>query len=200
MKIQFEDLEIELVSDQNFTPFSADNIIDYNFKYFAEEIEKQTCYLTSRLGILVKNQTDFEEKLINSAIICETGGATGIYKDTFLIEEANLLICVCDKIYSISLPTLELNWKVQADEATCFSIHRFSDGYIIHGELAITYLGKSGEILWQFLARDIFVTIDSQKDFTIENDTIIVKDWSGYEYHLNADGKVIREIKPTHNN
>lgn len=50
---------------------------------------------------------------------------------------------------------------------------------------------SNGNIEWQFYGRDIFVTIDGLDDFRIDGDIIISKDFQGYCYKINLNGKEI---------
>ncbi|OSZ82338.1 hypothetical protein CAP35_03460 [Chitinophagaceae bacterium IBVUCB1] len=120
-------------------------------------------------------------------------GATGIYDDNILIDDSYLLLCVSDCVYRLRLPNLELDWKRKCDVATCFTISKFKEDYLIHGELQIVRLSKQGDIKWVFSARDIFVLPNRESQLLIDNDVISIKDWQGYIYYLDENGKVLKE-------
>jgi hypothetical protein len=121
---------------------------------------------------------------------------TKLHDKSFLIENDILIICVCNQVYALQLNTLDLSWKLEANWATCFSIHKLKDGFVTHGELQITKFNLKGEILWQFAAEDIFVTFDNEKSFIIEEDIIIVQNWFGFEYHIHtSNGKLVKKCK-----
>jgi hypothetical protein len=109
-----------------------------------------------------------------------------------VITNDSLLICCCDKVYSLSIPKLEIKWKKSFDPATCFAIYPFKGDFIIHGELHVTRIDMDGHEKWNFGARDIFVTPDGKDSFKLIDDKIKLRDWEGYEYILNEQGQEIR--------
>jgi hypothetical protein len=184
MTTQFKNYTVDIIDESNFSLESTDNALAYDKVYF-DEGEYQA---TSKHGIKVSK----EGMHVSSAIICEVGGATGIYDNSFVIKDDSLLICCCDTIYSFKLPELALNWKKEFDMATCFSIYLFRDDFIIHGETQITRIDYNGNKKWDFTARDIFVTPDGKESIKIKVDEIYLRDWQGYEYLLNENGKEMR--------
>jgi len=130
-----------------------------------------------------------------SALLLETGGATGISENSFLIKNDRIYICCSDQIYSLNLTDLSANWRNQYDIATCFGIYEFDEDFIVHGEIQVSRIDKNGKTKWNFSARDIFVNPDGKTEFRIVKNGIELIDWQGYKYELNADGKILTEIK-----
>lgn len=188
MRVNFQNYTVDIIADSNYTLNSTDNIDFYDLEYFDEPTNTDRVYPTSKIGVRITRGT---EKLA-SAIICEFGVHTTIHDKTFVFTNDSILICCSDKIYSLSLPGLQLNWKKRFDPATCFAIHNFKGDFIIHGELQITRIDKDGNERWNFGARDIFVTPDGKNAFEIQSDKIKLVDWEGYEYLLNEDGQEIQ--------
>jgi hypothetical protein len=184
MTTRFKEYTVDIIDDPTFNPGSADNLIGYETVYF-DNTEYQP---TSKHGIRVTK----EGQSIGSAIICETGGATGIHDNSFLITADDLLICCCSTVYSFKLPLLTLNWKKELDPATCFAIYPFKDDFIIHGELEIKRINRAGNVKWDFSAKDIFVTQDGKEAVRLIGDRIEVTDWDGDKYILNVDGQVTK--------
>lgn len=197
MKISHQHKTIELINDENYTPFSTDNPFPYSRVYIAEDIRERGFQVVSKIGIIIRDVSD-PDKVLCAAIICETGGATSIGEQTQIIEGQNLVVCICNMVYCLNIHTLDLQWKTKADTITCFCIHKFGQGLITHGELELTKLDFNGLIEWQFSAREIFVTPNDQPAFRIEGECAIVQDWSGYEYVIDANGKPITETKIGH--
>lgn len=187
MKVGFNNYTVDIVEDLNYTLNSIDNVVSYDIEYFDGKTNTDRVYPTSKVGIRVTQDGD----KLASAIICETGGQTTIHDNSFVFTNDSLLICCSDKIYSLSIPGLQLNWKKRFDPATCFAIYSFMDDYIIHGELQITRIDGDGDEKWTFGARDIFVTPDGRDSIELMTDKIRLKDWGGHEYLLNEDGKEI---------
>lgn len=181
---QYKDLRIEVLDEPTFKVGSADNNFNYLKTYFGNGAEE---YPTSNHGVKIF-QADVQ---INNCILISSGGATGIYPNSTLVDNDHLLICCCDTIFCLTLPGLELKWKTQCDPATCFKIYKQQDDYIIHGELQITKLNKDGQIKWEFSGADIFVSIDNEEEFELENDGILLTDFAGVKYKIDFNGKLI---------
>lgn len=180
----YKDFRIEVFNDESYKPGSSDNITSYNIEY----IDNKDEYIINQHGIRV-----FENKIeISNAIIRGQGAGTGIHRNSYVIKDDYILICCGSMVYSLSIPTLKLNWKKQLDMATCFGIYEFDDDFIIHGEVEISRLTKNGEIKWQFSSRDIFVTLDEKRSFDIVGKTIKLIDFENYEYVIDGNGKEIK--------
>lgn len=184
MIVKYKDYSIEIVDDQTYTINSVDNVSRYDKIYFSDSTSIEKFYPTSKHGIRVK-LADVE---LASAIICEVGGGTTIHNKSFIVSEDALLICCCDKVYSLELPNLSINWFKRLDPGTCFGIYQFDNDFLIHGELQITRININGNEKWTFRARDIFVTSDGNKSFAIQADKILLIDWEGYRYTLDKNG------------
>ena len=184
MRTQYREFEVEITDDPVFTPHSADNLNRYDTVLFDETYSGPM----SKHGIrILKDGLEHA-----SAIICETGGATAIHDKSFVIQDDNLFLCCCNKVYSLQLPDLKYNWKHKFDTVTCFAIHPFNGDFIIHGELEIKRINPNGIVKWDFSAADIFVTHDGTEAFTIEENKITLTDWDGNKYVLDENGRLTK--------
>lgn len=154
---QYKGLTIEVLDEPTYKFGSADNNFTYSKHYFGDGA---TEYPTSKHGIKIYQ----EDQIIDSCIIIGSGGATGIHQNSSILDNEQLLISCCDTIFCLTLPSLELKWKTQADQATCFQIFKQQDHYIVHGELQVAKLDKDGKIKWKFGGADIFVSIDNEEE------------------------------------
>lgn len=183
MKTEIGQYLIEIQKDEMYTIDSSDNLFDYSNIYFTSS----DFILPSKVGIKV-----FEnEKLISSAIIGSIGGGTGIHDKSQIIENDKLIMCCSDSVFCLSIPDLNLIWKTQADQATCFEIFKHQDSYIVHGELEISRLDLDGNILWQKSGADIFATEKGIDDFEITATYIRATDWENCVYKFDFDGNLI---------
>jgi hypothetical protein len=180
----YKELRIEVLDEPTFKVGSADNTFNYSKSYFGNGA---TEYPTSNHGIKIF-QDDVQ---INNCILIASGGATGIHQNSSLVNNDDLLICCCDTIFCLTLPSLKLRWKTQCDPATYFQINKQQDDYIIHGEFQITKLNKDGQIKWEFGGADIFVCIDNEEEFKLEDDGILLTDFAKVKYKIDFDGKLI---------
>jgi hypothetical protein len=181
---QYKGLTVEVTNDPTFKFGSSDNYFNYSKHYFGDG---GTEYPTSKHGIKIYR----DDLIIDSCIIIGSGGATGVHKNSSLLDNDQLLLCCCDTIFCLTLPDLALKWKTQADQATCFQIFQHQNDYIIHGELQVTKLDKDGNKKWEFGGADIFVNIDNEEEFKLETDGILLTDFAKTEYKIGFDGKLI---------
>lgn len=177
-------MTIEVLDEPTYEFGSRDNNFNYLKHYFGEDA---TISPTSKHGIKIYQ----DDQIIDSCIIIGSGGSTGIYQNSSLLNNDQLLLCCCNTIFCLKLPNLELEWKTKADLFTCFKIFKHQDDYIIHGELLISKLDKEGNIKWEFGGNDIFVSIDNEIDFKIENDGILLSDFENTKYKIDFQGKLI---------
>jgi hypothetical protein len=193
MRVRYKDYSIDIINESNYTLNSADNLVSYDIEYFDGMTNTDRVYPTSKHGIRVTKEGDE----LASAIICEIGTATAVHDNSVIIAGDSILICCSDKAYSLSIPDLQLNWKKRFDPATCFAIHPFMGDFVIHGELQITRIDKDGNEKWNFTARDIWVTPDGKESIELKDNKIKLKDWQGYEYELDPDGRELSLKPPT---
>ena len=184
---QTEKYRIEIYDDHTFIEGSTDNFTQYDLIYFDEA----EYIFPSVFGIKV-----FEENsLLKSAVIGSIGGGKSIHETSTILESDRLLVCCSDTIFCLSIPDLNLLWRTQADQATCFEIYKYQDSYIIHGEIEISRLDKNGKILWQQSGADIFTTIKGTGDFELTHNRIIATDWQNGKYFFDYDGILISYLE-----
>ena len=180
----YDNLTIEVFNDSTFSPNSSDNLNVYKDIYFGEDAEK---YPSSKHGIrLVENG-----KEINNCLIIGSGGGTSINENSSILDNDNLLICCSDSVFSISILDLKLNWVKKLDMATCFKIFRIENDFVVHGELEITRIDSLGNIIWQLGGGDIFVSLDDEDSFQLNENHIVLKDFTGTSYMIDFDGKIL---------
>lgn len=180
----YKDLTIEVLNEPTYKAGTSDNNFSYSKHYFGDGA---TEYPTSMHGIKIYQ----DGQIIDSCIVIGSGGATGVHQNSSLIDIDQLLLCCCNTIFCLTLPDLNLKWKTQADQATCFQIFQQDDDYIIHGELQVTKLDKDGNKKWEFGGADIFVNIDNEEEFKLETDGILLTDFAKTKYKIDFDGKLL---------
>ena len=183
MTVEIGKYQVELLNESDYNPDSNDNLNKYLKNYLTESDFK----LPTKIGIkTLENGTE-----INSAIIGAEGGATGLHKTSQIIESNQILICCCDSVFCLDLPTLNLNWKTKVDIATAFEIFKIENGFIIHGEFEITRIDNEGKIIWQNGGADIFVSQNGNDDFEVKDKFVKATDWDNRIYKWNLNGAEI---------
>ncbi|RYE28382.1 MAG: hypothetical protein EOP48_33550 [Sphingobacteriales bacterium] len=182
--LQYNDLTIEIFDDVDFSQ-TADSPTTYD-KIIQADNDKEYSPTSQHAIEIFKDNA-----IISSAIILATGGGTGVYTHTALIDDDNLIIRCCNKLFSLSLPDLETNWCIEPDWAVCFSIHKYQDSYISHGEMSIARIDKWGKILWSYGGADIFVCLYEGNPFEMHDSYIALTDFQGSTYKIDYDGNSI---------
>jgi hypothetical protein len=184
-KASYNDFEIEIIREQDYTVNSADNRFQYDIVHCDPEDDMYAP--TSIYGIKI-----YKDGLYKTAIVMANGGSTGIGVDMAIVDGQSLVLTCCNKVFNLQLPNLQLNWLIIADMATCFSIYQYEDNYIVHGEVEITRLDRFGKIIWQVGVRDIFVNIDhTGSTFQMHDEYIELMDWQGFRYKLFYNGTIV---------
>ncbi len=185
-RYQYKDLIIEVFDDPIYSFNSTDNKVNYSKCYFGKDARE---YHTSKHGIIIRRGN----QEISSCLVVGSGGATGIYQRSTLVDKDELLICCCDTIFCLTIPNLDIKWNVQADKVTCFELYKLQNDYIIYGECQITRITCDGQIKWQFDGDDIFVSLYDDKVFKLEKDHIKLTDFGRTKYNIDFDGKLMKE-------
>ncbi|OXB07870.1 hypothetical protein [Flavobacterium pectinovorum] len=189
MKHNYKNFEIEILDNPNYILNSVNNLKQYEKVYFDEKHPEDEFCPTSKHAITV-NKFGSE---ISNAIICEVGGGTGIYENAFIIDNDKIWIRICNKIYCLEIPSLDLIWNKEFDTFTNLSIYQHENDILIHGELEIFRITKEGNIVWSFGGRDIWVNIEGIPEFTIEESTIRLFDFESNEYVIDFNGNQIED-------
>ena len=186
MKItfQYDNYTIEVFDDFSFSQ-NPDSGTQYE-KIYEPEIDKEF-KPSSQHAIVVYNG----EKQVSSAILLASAGATSVTHDSALIDNRSLIVRCCNVIFCLTIPQLNLNWLTEADPITCFSIHEYKGTYISHGEISICRIDRQGSILWQYGGKDIFLKLEEDDCFVMNENSITLKDFSGAVYEIDYDGNTL---------
>ncbi|OKS89133.1 hypothetical protein [Mucilaginibacter polytrichastri] len=186
MITHYQQYEIEVIDDEGYVLNSTDNKNHYqNVIHDPADVYQPS----AKHGIRVKEH----EVEISSVVIYASGGITRINARSPLIKDDIIFICCTNSVYALQVPSLDLIWKNNLDLATCFCIYEFDGDLLIHGETQISRIAFNGDIKWTFSGRDIFLTLDEKPPIEFSDNKIILRDFLGYEYHLDADGRLIND-------
>jgi len=187
--LQYNDLTIELFDDSSYVIDSIDSPTQYDVIYNGDNYAEHDFPTRHAIKVFKSGQ------LIRSAILLGAGGATGITSDAAFVDNNNLIIRCSNQVFSLALPELNKNWQVKPDWATCFSIHKYQDTYIVHGETSISRIDRMGNILWSYGGADIFVCLYEGTPFEMHNDFIFMTDFNGSKYKIDYDGNSISHVE-----
>ncbi|SDC86765.1 hypothetical protein [Pedobacter soli] len=187
-----ENCTIQLYDETGYESDSSDYLHVYE-KIYISGNHRQT---TSSVGI----ELIVDDLVIASCLINSEGGATAITENTILISYNSLVICCSNTVFKLSLPSLSLEWKTVADAFTCFGIYYLEEDYLVHGELELSRLDKTGKILWQNGGRDIWTTLEGKYNIEICDNYILAVDWTYTAYKFSFDGRVLEEYQVSQKN
>jgi len=177
---KYKEFDIIISNDQLYSLSSSDNTTQYNLVYVNDE---DYIYSNlSKLGIQLKKEVIIQQ----SAIILSSGGGTAVHETCCVADNDRLVICCGNSVFCLALPSLSFQWQTKADDSACFEIVKHTDGYIMHGELEITRLNNTGEIVWSISGPDIFTTLDGKDTFKVVDDVVYARAWTEQTLQLNA--------------
>ena len=189
ISLSYKDFLIEIFNDSAFTQHN-DSPTEYENIYELEE-DKEFQSSSQHAITIYDGQSQR-----SSAILLGSSGATSVDDNTAFIHKDNLIIRCSNAIFSLTLPRLKLNWITKADPITCFGVYEYKQTYITHGELFVCRLDTNGNVIWEFGGEDIFLKLDGENCFFMEEDSIILKDFSGVIYKIDYEGKLLK-VKDT---
>lgn len=174
LRLSFEQFEIILDYDEEYTFGSADNLRVYDRSY---RLDDEPYRASSQHSVSVNRADD--AKPVSSCILAACGGASSIHEHSAVINADQLIIAVGPFAAALQLPSLELLWKTRADNATCFGVYHSAAHhcYISHGECAVSRLSYSGHIDWSHWGADTF-----WNGFTVHEDRVEAIDWNNDVY------------------
>ena len=181
IKLPHQNIEIQIFDDPMFSLNSVDNPHCYTKQHnLCDDF-----HFSSKHGVRLVESGE----IINSCLLIGSGGATGIHAQSAVVIGDSIYVAIGNSICSLNLPLLNLKWKQTVDSATCFGVYYLSsfNCLISHGELAISRITLSGEIVWSQSGKDIFT-----EGFEIQGDQLEVIDFNQERYLIDIeDGKSI---------
>lgn len=183
LKKIFNEYCIDIFDDKNFGLNPTDNNNTYQKMYLCHD---DTYKPASLYGIQIHEN----DKIVKTAAISASGGATIPQDNSVLIDKEQLFICCGDSVFSFSLPELSLTWHRKCDTITCFALYKFQGDYLFHGECEISRINNEGKILWQFSGKDIFVSLNGSDQLSIKDNTAFISDFAETPYRIDlSNGK-----------
>lgn len=124
---------------------------------------------------------------INDDLICFCN--TGNYHlDSYsaIIENDYMHIVTDFEYYKLNLKTLKSEVSIELDSSPCDEIYRFNKGYVVIGEMDITYI-ENDSIKWEYSSSGVI-----ESAIVCPDNTIRVREDEPYKkFVLNADGKIM---------
>ena len=98
MKVDYKNFEIELFDDINCILNSTDESNKYQKVHSVDNEIKDKSQSTNKYAIIIKES----ETVISNAIIYESG-VSGIYNDSFILEDDKVWVLIYNKIYCLEI-------------------------------------------------------------------------------------------------
>lgn len=118
------------------------------------------------------------------------------YKPFGVLEDDYLTVILFDSIVRLDLITGTIITYTECDNmGGLHEIHAIEDGYIIWGEGDIFRYDLELNRIWHFMGRDILVSLKMNQHFWIEDNRIHCRDFEGWHYILDLNGKLLEDFK-----
>ena len=119
-----------------------------------------------------------------------------IYEPYAVLDKNILTTILVSAIVQIDIDTGTI---VQYEECEnmggLFEIHPIDGGYLTWGEDEISRYDLSLKPVWHFSGRDILISLHSKLHFWIEGNEIHCRDFLGWQYILDFNGKLIHDFR-----
>ena len=172
MIIESAEYTLTIIQEPYYAVGSSDNLNSYSNEYDLGDGYKPVAIygLRSETG--------------SSCVLLAAGGATSVSEQSVVIKNTTVWVGIADTLVCLSLPSLEKQWHVKIDDATCFGVFFSPDGQglLIHGELLITKITFAGDVLWTSGGKDIFT-----EGFAIYDSYIEAVDFNHEKYRISID-------------
>lgn len=177
LQLENEGYAVRLWNEQTYTLNSQDNSVDFDLEHLLDRERFE-------LGIHYGVETVSVKGKILRCVLVAGGGTTSIHQSSAFLRNDSLVVGLGDRLCSLSLRDLEMQWNVKADSCTCFGIHHLEPYkcYIVHGECEISRFTYAGEKQWETIGKDIFTG-----GFRILDDVILAEDFNGEKYRINIE-------------
>ena len=74
---------------------------------------------------------------------------------------------------------------------SAFSLNKFGDDYIVHGEIEIARYDSDFNKIWSFSGKDIFASVTGRPAFEMTENSIKLYDFQDNYYEIDYNGKEI---------
>jgi hypothetical protein len=172
MIFESDNVSLTIIDEPTYTCGSDDNLRSYLNEY---NLEPE--YLSSSIyGLSTADG--------KNCVILANGGPSRVSEYSAIMYESKVWVGIGDQLVCLSLPSLDMLWNLKVDDASCFGIYISPDGsgLLIHGELDISKVSFSGEILWSSGGKDIFTG-----DFNIYKEYVEAVDFNNEKYHIDLE-------------
>lgn len=110
-----------------------------------------------------------------------------------VLEGDKLTMVLFDAIVVIDLEMGMIVRRVECENAGgLWEIHAIPGGYLLHGEGEIFRYDRELNRVWEFRGRDILA---GKHAFWLEGDTVHCRDWAGWHYTLDLNGRLLAEYR-----
>lgn len=175
-----------MVSTETSPPLSQFDIV-YDFSSKNEDN-----FFIARI-FKIKSTTGISRSIALTQMTCAG------YEHCAVLEDHFLTTVLFDVIVRIDLTTGLITQQVECDNMSgLFEIHPIDTGYIIWGEGDIFRYDAGLNRVWRFMGRDILVSLKMDEHFWIEDGLIHCRDFLGWHYIIDFDGKLVNDFREFH--
>ena len=160
----------------------------YDVVHNTENIDTNAYFMARIFHIMRSDGHSLKVALLD--LICSS------YEPYAALDGNILTTILFSSIVRIDMDTGLLVQHKQCDNmGGLFEIHPIEGGYLIWGEGDIFRYDLTLKRVWHFMGRDILVSLHGNQHFWVQNAEIHCRDFSGYHYVLDFDGKLIYNFR-----
>lgn len=109
------------------------------------------------------------------------------------LEDNLVIMSLGFSFVCFNLFTQTIQWSLRPDVAEIFEFYNLENDFLLRGELAIHRIDISGTVKWSFFGKDIWVSLDGEREVQIQGDKIRLTDFEGTKVSIDFNGEMVEE-------
>ena len=161
---------------------------DYKNKKYDIVLNPQEYTAKDNIKVLEIDVNLFKERK-KIALISFIGEPTG----DIAVLDGSVLTILQDEIF-LQIDVIEgkiIRTKPTDMFGSAFSLNKFGDDYIVHGEIEIARYDSDFNKIWSFSGSDIFTSITGKTAFEMSENSIKLYDFQDNYYEIDYNGKEV---------
>jgi len=184
MKLYNDNWKVEIKEIPNYNPDSLNNIKEPDAHFvFCNDSSKT-------LLLKISDIVGTNEKKIVLTVSLYTP-----QNDFAFLEDSELYLFLNDTVCVYNLQSGDITKQKKIDiSGSLFSVYKYQKDFILYCEVDIIRMNRNLDVIWDFMARDIFVRQQgTEPAFVMKVDRIQLYDFLNNYYEIDYDGRIIKD-------